>query len=70
MGFGGEGVTMLRDWQQYRGNSLKNTALSLAIPYTVGLGRVVQKITGSNPSDGNELTFRSDLLLAPKDGST
>jgi hypothetical protein len=30
----------------------------------------VPKITGSNPSGGNELTFRSDLLLTARGGST
>jgi hypothetical protein len=38
------------------------------------LGRVVRevhlKITGSNPSGGSELTFRSDLLLTARGGST
>jgi hypothetical protein len=28
------------------------------------------KITGSNPSGGNKLTFRSDLLLTARGGST
>jgi hypothetical protein len=43
----------------------------------VGLGRVVRercastpKIAGSNPSSGCELTFRSDLLLTARGGST
>jgi hypothetical protein len=42
----------------------------------VGLGGVVRevrqhpKITSSNPSGGSELTFRSDLLLTARGGST
>jgi hypothetical protein len=30
----------------------------------------IPKITGSNPSGGSELTFRSDLLLTARGGST
>jgi hypothetical protein len=30
----------------------------------------ISKITGSNPSGGSELTFRSDLLLTARGGST
>jgi hypothetical protein len=30
----------------------------------------IPKITGSNPSGGSDLTFRSDLLLTARGGST
>jgi hypothetical protein len=30
----------------------------------------IPKVTGSNPSSGNELTFRSDLLWTARGGST
>jgi hypothetical protein len=46
----------------------------------VGLGHVIRidleicagipKITGSNPSGGSDLAFRSDLLLTARGGST